>query len=269
VTSSRRRILKSISKGGVLARESHVALYQQIARHLENDIAIGHYSALKRLESEHELMERFAVSRITVRQAIGNLVQKGLVVRKQGKGTFVAGPSIRHDLHDLRGFFDVFLSQGQHPETRLLSFAAVDPPAGITVALKLERGTRPMRFQRLYVLDGNSVGLAEAWLNPEATNVSWDDVETHSTYAILQELLGIRIARAEMAIRARIAGKRLGRILAIPANASVLLLVRISFDTTGTPREVTHFTVNSEAYEFTLSAGGPLPISSSLKATGS
>jgi GntR family transcriptional regulator len=252
----------------VLARDSHIALYRQIAGRLESDIADGRYSALQRLESEHELMSRFGVSRITVRQAIDELVHKGLAVRKQGKGTFVAGPSIRHDLHDLRGFFDVFLSQGRRSETRLLSFAAEDPPTDIAAALKLKPGVRPMRFQRLYVLDGKPVGLAEAWLTPEASGVSWSEVETHPTYAILQKLLGFRIARADMAIRARIAGKALGKTLAIPAGAAVLLLVRTSFDIAGVPREVTHFTVSPEAYEFTLSAGGPLPISSSLKATG-
>jgi GntR family transcriptional regulator len=251
-----------------LARASHIALYQQIARRLENDIADGRYRDLERLESEHELMRRFAVSRITVRQAVDELVRNGLVVRKQGKGTFVAGPSIRHDLHDLRGFVDVFLSQGRRPETRLLSFAAVEPPAEIGAALGLKEGARPMRFQRLYVLDGKPVALAEAWLTPQASSVSWDEVETHSTYAILQGLLGFRIARADMAIRAHMAGKALGRVLAVPARAPVLLLVRVSFDADGVPREVTHFTVNSEAYEFTLSASGPLPISSSLKATG-
>jgi GntR family transcriptional regulator len=70
-----------------------------------------------------------------------------------------------------------------------------------------------------------------------------------------------------MAIRAGVAGKTFGRLLAMPARASVLVLTRVSFDTGGKPREATNFTVNSEAYEFTMSAEGPIPISSSLKAT--
>jgi GntR family transcriptional regulator len=252
----------------VLERESHIALYRQIAQRLENEIADGGYVSLQRLAPEHELMRRFDVSRITVRQAIDELVRKGLVVRKQGKGTFVGGPSIRHDLHDLRGFFDVFLSQGRKPETKLLSFAPVEAPSEIVARLELAEDARPMRFQRLYVLDGKPVGVTEAWLTPEASRVTWAEVEVHSTYAILQKLLGYRITRADMAIRAGVAGKSLGRLLEIPARASVLVLARVSFDTAGKPREATNFTVNSEAYEFTLSAQGPIPISSSLKATG-
>jgi GntR family transcriptional regulator len=255
------------AEDGPLARESHVALYRQIARRLEHEIADGRYAPLQRVDPEHALMSRFNVSRITVRQAIDELVRKGLVVRKQGKGTFIAGPSVRHDLHDLRGFFDAFLSQGRRPETRLLSFAPVEPPPEVAAALTLSPGVRPMKFQRLYILDGNPVGLSEAWLTPEASRITWAEVETHSTYAILQKLLGLRIERADMAMRARVAGTAIARLLAVPARASVLLLVRTSFDMAGVPREVTHFTVNSEAYEFTLSAQGPLPISSSLKAT--
>lgn len=258
----------SAERPAALARESHVALYRQIAQRLENEIADGGYASLQRLGPEHALMRRFNVSRITVRQAIDELVRKGLVVRKQGKGTFVGGPSIRHDLHDLRGFFDVFLSQGRKPETKLLSFAPVEPPPEIAARLGLANGERPMHFQRLYVLDGKPVGVTEAWLTPAASRVTWTEVEVHSTYAILQKLLGYRITRADMSIRAGIAGRTVAKLLAIPARASVLLLTRVSFDTVATPREVTHFTVNSEAYEFTLSAEGPLPISSSLKATG-
>lgn len=252
--------------GTSLSRQSHVALYQQIARHIEDEIASGGHAPFDRLETEHALMARFGVSRITVRLAVDDLVRKGLVLRKQGKGTFVTGPPVRHDLHELRGFVDVFLSQGRRPETRLLSFEAHEPPPDVERALNLRRGDRPMRLERLYISDGQPVGLAEAWLTPEAQRVTKAQAERHSTYDILQDLLGFAMTRADMAIRARIAGTAAGKLLAVPARTPLLLLVRTSYEAGGMPCEITKFLVNSEAYEFTLSTRGTLPAGTSLKA---
>jgi GntR family transcriptional regulator len=167
----------------------------------------------------------------------------------------------------MRGFVDVFLSQGRRSQTQLLSFAPVDPPDHVSVTLKLSPGAKPMQLQRLYVLDGKPVALARAWLTPEANSVTWRQAETHATYEILQKLLHMRIARSEMAIRALIAGRTLGKLLQVPPSAPLLMLLRTSFDTADNAREVTHFAVNSEAYEFTLSGKGPLPIGPALKAT--
>ncbi len=244
-------------RGSGVSRDSHIALYQQIARQLAQEIASERYRAFDRLETEHELMARFAVSRITVRLAIDELVRQGLVIRKQGKGTFVAGPAVRHDLRELRGFVDVFLSQGRHPETRLLAFARDEaPPAEVIRALNLDATEKPMRLQRLYILGGKPVGVAQAWLTSAAQRVTRAQAERHATYEILQDVLGFAMSRADMAIRAQIAGAAIGKLLGIPPRSALLLLVRTSYDTEGTPREVTHFLVNSEAYEFTFSAKG-------------
>jgi GntR family transcriptional regulator len=257
----------SASEGATrLARDSHISLYRQIASRLETEIAEGRLKAQERLEPEQALMRRFAVSRITVRQAIDDLVQKGLVVRKQGKGTFVAGPAVRHDLQDLRGFLDVFFAQGRHPETRLLQFQGTQLPNDAAQALGLEAGDTAMHLQRLYILDGEPIAVADTWLTPEARSVSWAEAESHSSYSILQRLLGLRITRADMSISAGLAGKSFGRLLRLSTKAPVLILGRVSRDSGGIPREMTRFIVNSDAYEFTLAAEGPIPISSALKA---
>lgn len=254
----------------LLSRDSHVALYMQIAQWLEGEIAEGRLAPQARLDPEHALMQRFGVSRITVRQAIDHLVAKGLILRKQGKGTFVAGPALRHDLQDLRGFFETFLAQGinqgVNSETRLLRFQAAPPPAEAARALGLALGEQAMALERLYSLDGQPIALSSTWLTPEARRVSWEEAESRSSYSILQDLLGIRIAQADIRIRSERTGRAVRRQLKLPAQVPVLVLRRTSYDSQGVGREVTRFAVNSESFEFTLSARGPTPISSAPRA---
>lgn len=248
-----------------LVRDSHVALYVQIARWLEREIREGRLAPDERLEPEHALMRRFSVSRVTVRQAIDHLVGMGMVVRKQGKGTYVAGPSVRHDLQDLRGFLPVFFAQGRHPETRLLTFETAPVPEEDARALGLAAGSPTPHLQRLYILEGQPVGIADTWLTPAAGTVSRADAETYPSYAILQRRLGLTIARADMALRGGVSGAAIGRRLGLGPRAPVLVLTRVSYDGAGRALERTRFTVNSAAYEFTLSAEGPIPIVPALK----
>ena len=123
-----------------------------------------------------------------------------------------------------------------------------------------------MFLQRSYSLEGAPIGLASTWLPAEAQRISWQQAETHPSYAILQDLLSTPIARADVAIRGRFAGRPLGRMLDLPSKSAVLVLERISYGATGRPLELTSFVVNSKSYEFTLSVQGPLPINARLRA---
>ena len=140
-----------------LHRASAQPLYHQVAHLLEQDIAEGRFPPYSRLMSESALMRRFDVSRVTVRAAIMRLVRKGLVDVRQGKGTFVAGPVIRHGLDRFRGLYDVLVAQGgqghaQVPGGQHAQLAA-QPPAGPPVVGHRDHrrqagGDPPQRRQR-------------------------------------------------------------------------------------------------------------------------
>lgn len=254
---------------GVVAlhRDSHVAIYVQIAEHLEREIHAGHYHDTGKLPSEQALMQRFQVSRVTVRLALGHLMNEGLVVRKQGKGTFVAGHVVKHNLKDLQGFYDVLVAQGLVPETRLLTFESSHPPPEVADAMEVGQG-RLILLRRLYRLDGAPIGLATTWLPLAAGKVAWRDAETHFTYHILQDLLNLPITRARIEIHGRRAGKELGGLLEVDADAPLLVLERVSYGPGGEPREFTRFTVNSDTYKFTVNAEGTPPLSAGVMVSG-
>ena len=247
-----------------LDRDSYITLYIQLAQQLATEIAEGRWAPHARLPSENDLIKRFGVSRVTVRQAIAKLSDQGLVLRKQGKGTFVAGPVVRHELKNLKGFYDELVSQGLNPETKLLQFGPIETPKEVGRALKTT-DAKVVFLKRLYSLDGAPIALGCTYLPAIAAEVSWEEAVRHPSYAILETLLGIRIAEAEVSIRGRLAGRELGSMLKVAQSAPLLVLERTSFCDAGTPREYTRFYVNSETYEFTLSSNGPLPISPSIK----
>lgn len=87
-----------------LEKKSQSPLYQQLMARLKNDILAGVYPSGARIPSEQLLCETYGVSRVTVRKAMLDLVQEGLLVRRQGKGTFVADERIQRDLLQITSF---------------------------------------------------------------------------------------------------------------------------------------------------------------------
>ena len=107
-----------IPERAALNRASPEPLYRQLAQHLESAIRSGALKPGDRLESEELLVRRFAVSRITVRLAVDELVRKQLIVRQQGKGTFVTLPAVRHDLKRLHGLLGSLFAQAETASSR-------------------------------------------------------------------------------------------------------------------------------------------------------
>lgn len=245
-----------------LQRSSHVALYQQIAECIESEIAQRRLPAFHRLPSEHQLMAEYDVSRITVRQAIELLVRRGLVIRKHGKGTFVSGPALEHDLHELRGIYETIQATGLSLRTRLLEFGLHRPPEPVRKLLGARN--RLMRLKRLYLVDEVPLGLIVCWLPPAASRFAVEDAETNTIYGLLRRL-DLDVGRADLAIGGRAAGRRLGRLLGCPANAALLVLERVSYGGDRRARECTRFFVRSDGYRFTMSLQGPMPLAGNIR----
>jgi GntR family transcriptional regulator len=241
----------------VLNRSSPEPLYRQLAGHLESEIRSGRLRSGERLASEGLLARRFEVSRITLRQAVAELVRKQLLVRKQGKGTFVTVPAVRHDLKRSHGLLGSLFAQAQGASARLLRYELRVPPAEISALLNLGPHRPALMLDRLYLIDGRPVALAQAWLVPEVAALSRTTAKLMSTEDMMQQA-GIIIASSEVTIRAEAARAVVGRALNISPRASVLVLRRTAFGDDGAVKEVGRVWFCSDAYEFVCSTGGPI-----------
>lgn len=247
-----------------LNRDSATALYMQIADLLRSDIDAGVFANDSKLPAENELTHRFGVSRVTVRQAIAQLLAEGYVVSKQGKGTFVSRQKFLHDLKPMRGFYDALIAQGIEPKTKLIEFS----PASASESVRQAFGatdTDCFQLKRLYVVDDEPIALVVSTLPPEASGLTWEQVSRNPIYVLLENILKLSVTKAEVRIRARSAGASVGQLLGLSAKAALLVMERESFGSDGALRERTTFYIRPENYEFSLSVQGPLPVGSSIK----
>jgi GntR family transcriptional regulator len=242
------------SAEALLSRSSPEPLYQQLAGHLEDELRSGRLKPGDRLESEALLTQRFHVSRITLRQAVAELVRKQLLVRKQGKGTFVTAPAVRHDLRRSHGLLGSLFSQAQGASARLLRYEVQVPPAEIAASLDLGPDRPALRLDRLYLIDGRPVALAQAWLVPEVGTLARATAKLMSTEDMMRQV-GIVIASSEVAMRAEAAGAAVGRALNISPRTPVLVLRRTARGGDGAVKEVGRVWFCSDAYEFVGSTG--------------
>jgi GntR family transcriptional regulator len=133
-------------------------LYSHVEAVLASGIANGYLKVGDQLPTEDGLIERFEVSRITVRRAIQNLMSRGLVEIRRGKGTFVAAPKITQELTALSGFVEDMHAVGRKPTARVIAKGIVTADKTVAGQLALTKGERVVRIRR--------VGLAENPLLP-------------------------------------------------------------------------------------------------------
>lgn len=200
---------------------------------------------------------------VRLQQAIDLLQRHGKVAARRGKGPFVLGPVVRHDLDALQGFHDALVGQGIEPETRLLEFSADagaalddDRPAGMDL---------PVRLERLYGMDGRPFALVTAWLPKAAGAVGLVRAERLTVYQILADYLDVRIARAEVVIRSQRAAARVASLLGLGRGSrQVLVMERRSFGGDERPCEFMRIQIVPDRFEFRLGVQGPLALAAGV-----
>jgi len=221
------------------------ARYREIERYLRELIASAKPG--DRLPSEAQLCARFGVSRMTVRQALGELERDGSIERSQGRGTLVA---VR-PMHRVPGVFLSFSEEmerrGLKPSSRLIS-AGLEHARPTEVAdLRLGHQDRVVRIVRVRLADGVPVALEDAALPERYTFVLDADLTNGSLHKAL-EARGTIASRAVGTIHARLARSSEVGLLDLPPNAALLVETRLLFDQNGLPFERTETRYVADRY---------------------
>jgi GntR family transcriptional regulator len=218
----------------MLDRSSPIPLYHQLKEEISRLIDNGTWSPETQLPGERDMCDRFGISRITVRQAIHQLVSEGRLLRAHGRGTFVAHSPLRKWLLPLVGFSEDIASRGQRPGARVLRFEVVPAPSIVARELHLAEGDRVVVLKRLRLADGVPMAV-ETVHAPESMfpGLVKESLENRSFYALLERRYGIRPARAWQDWQAVACPRPDAKLLGIRAGSPVLQIGRTTFEPGG------------------------------------
>lgn len=223
--------------------------YEQLYRHLSANIASGVLSPETQLPPERELAEIAEVSRVTVRKAISQLVEDGVLEQRRGAGTFVRTPraKMEHYLSKLLSFTEYMLQRGKTPTSTIINRGIFHPSPDEQIALGLSAADRVARIERLRMADG--IAMAVEWSSLPQDILPDPGVVGTSLYDVLRAN-GTAPSRAVQRITAINLPASESRLLDLPEHTAVLRIDRTGFLPSGRPVEFTRGLYRSDIYDF-------------------
>ncbi|MGI8870839.1 MAG: GntR family transcriptional regulator [Mycobacteriales bacterium] len=231
-------------------RASPVPLYFQVAECLTGAITDGTLAPGAKLANELDLADRFGVSRPTMRKAIEQLVDQGLLVRRRGVGTQVVHTQVRRSI-ELTSLHDDLAVAGQRPRTDVLGHAVEPALDDVARALGIRPGTPVVSLQRLRFARDEPLALMHNFLPVDLCDIDAARLTDHGLYALLRGA-GITLSVAHQTIGARQASAAEAKLLAERRNAPLLTMVRTTYDDRGRAVEFASHLYRASLYQFDL-----------------
>jgi GntR family transcriptional regulator len=204
-------------------------LYASIEETIATEIAQGEYRPGDQLPTEDALLERFQVSRITVRRAIQNLVRRGLLEIRRGLGTFVLSPRIEAELTRLTGFVEDMNAAGRKATARVVSQGVVAASARVAERLQLTKGTKVMQIKRVRLADATPISFDETYLPLLlGKQIVDNDLRVHPIFTLLEEEYGVPLVEADYELEAVVASKAVAEALKITVGSPIFQIERTS-----------------------------------------
>ena len=231
-----------------LDRGSRVPLYFQLAQQLEAAIRDGQLRPGDRIDTETDLAERLGLGRPTVRQAVQELVSKGLLVRRRGVGTQVVDAQFHRPL-ELTSLYDDLAAADHRPSTTVLDLRTVPADGMVAAALRVAPRTEVTYLERLRLQRGEPLAVMRNWLPAGLAPLERDTLEETGLYALLRRS-GVHLRIANQRIGARAATRSDARLLHLRTGAPLLTMERTSFDDSGRAVEHAQHCYRADAHSF-------------------
>ncbi|QAT39190.1 GntR family transcriptional regulator [Clostridium sp. JN-9] len=225
-------------------------LYLQLAEIMESEILSDIYKPGDMLPKELDYIEKYNLSRITVRQAINELVLKGYVKRIRGKGTIILPPKIEEPLIRIKSFTDEMKDRGITPSTKSAKIVITKSFGEISKYLLQNDGDEAYKLTRIRTANNLPIVLFETYIKKNINMDLDNTIYYGSLYEYLDKNKGIKIKKVNQRISASIADSRLSQLLNIRVGEPILILKRQSFDTNNNVIEYTISYYIADRYEY-------------------
>jgi phosphonate metabolism transcriptional regulator PhnF len=238
---------------------SSVPAYAQIEDQLAARIQSGELRAGARLPPERELAKSVGVSRMTMRQALSSLAQRGLVERGVGRGTFVARVKLELDLRRTAGLSELMLRQGVEPGAKLLSARELEAPPPVAAALGMEANAPAYRIERLRYGAGVPLAIEDSWIPAGRFPGLLDLGLRGSLYDLMRDLYSLAPVRAVERLEPVLARAHEADALDVPVGSPLMLVERTAYAADGTAVESAHDRLRGDRARFTIETTADVP----------
>lgn len=225
--------------------------YIRIHDAIKRQINQGVWEIGQRLPSERDLADDYEVSRMTLRQAITLLVEEGILERRVGSGTYVAGHRVQEKMRGTTSFTEIVKSQGKKPSSSVISYQRKLANDSEMKRLGLKASDYVIRMERVRFADDIPLVFEVAAI-PEKLirHFKREDITKHFFKTLTDN--GFEIGKSQQTIYAKNANDRVAEYLSIPKGQAVLALTQVSYFADGIPFEYVHSQYVGDRFEFYL-----------------
>lgn len=205
-----------------------VPKYYQIYDELLKEIRSGKFKEYDRFYSDTELVEKFEVSRGTIREAVKLLIQQGYLVREQGKGTFVTKPKIEQDSDRLMGFTELMIKNDIKPSAKVIEKEIVGAPENLINLMQLGDKNKLVRIVRVRFGNDQPLIIERSYFVYRYFKPIYEmDLQSNSIFELLYKHTDTRLGEARQHITATSAGQSEVELLNVDPGAPLLLMKRL------------------------------------------
>ena len=227
--------------------------YVTICNLLRDRIRSGRYGLGSRLPSESALMSQFAVSRVTVRLALGALREVGLIESRQGKGYFVRPVRAIQDLGRLQGFGEMMAAVGVEARSTVLSVAETPASAEVAKALRVERTAAVISIHRVRIGGGTPLSYDVSYFPVDiGRRLNGEDLAHADIFALLERKLGVDLAYADLRLEIAAADEAVAPHLGVSLGEPLVRITRLTHDCDGRPVDFEYLYGRQDAFQFRI-----------------
>ncbi|MCK1992943.1 GntR family transcriptional regulator [Peribacillus muralis] len=234
-----------------LSHESIIPLYFQLKEILLETIESGTWLPGDMIPSEIQLQQEYSISRNTVKKALEELVQEGMLNRIQGKGTFVSAPKIEQPLTSFYSFSKIMKSRGLEPKDIIIGLKKNEARMGVSKKLQLTDNKQVYELQRLRCSGDEPIILETSYIPSHIfPNLSETMIEKNSLYDVMQIEYGIYVTKAKEVFEPVLIRSHESMLLQVREGNPALLLERIAYDNHGLPVEFCRSLIRGDRCRF-------------------
>jgi len=241
----------------MIDKNSPVPIYHQLEEYIKQLIENGDLKPGDMIPSEREYADKYKVSRMTIRQAIVNLVNERYLYRVKGKGTFIMEQKLEQSLHGLTSFSEDMKSRGMKASSKLISFEIIPADLKLADQLSIQEHGPVYEIKRIRLAEEVPMALERTYISANKVKGLTEEIVQHSLYEYIEENLKLKIAKGTQVIEAAIVNSEEVEYLQIPKQSPIMLIQRKTSLEDGTVFEVVKSSYRADRYKFMIDLTRP------------